>query len=68
MKRHSLANWPASRQIRLLAAAEQAWAIPKRQEIMPGQALEPVKKGVTMDGVLVYILDEEELEDLEEEL
>ena len=42
-----------------IAAAEQAWAMPKRQEIMPGQALEPVKKGVTMDGVLVYILDEE---------
>ena len=40
-------------------AAEQAWALPKRQEIMPGQALEAVKKGVSMDGVLVYILGEE---------
>ena len=42
-----------------MGAAEQAWAMPKRQEIMPGQVLEPVKKGVTMDGVLVYILGEE---------
>jgi hypothetical protein len=42
-----------------MAAAERAWAMPKRQEIMPGQALEPVKKGVAMDGVLVYILEEE---------
>jgi hypothetical protein len=41
------------------AAAEQAWALPKRQEIMPGQPLEPVNKGVSMDGVLVYILGEE---------
>jgi hypothetical protein len=41
------------------AAAEQAWGMPKRQEIMPGQRLEPVKKGVSMDGVLVYILGEE---------
>lgn len=41
------------------AAAEQAWAMPKRQELMPGQSLEPVKKGVSMDGVLVYILGEE---------
>lgn len=42
-----------------MVAAERAWAMPKRQEIMPGQALEPVNKGVTMDGVLVYILGEE---------
>ena len=40
-------------------AAEEAWALPKRQEIMPGQVLAPVKCGVTMDGVLVYILGEE---------
>jgi hypothetical protein len=40
------------------AAAEQAWELPKRQEVMPGQSLEPVKKGVSMDGVLVYILGE----------
>jgi hypothetical protein len=33
--------------------------MPKRQEIMPGETLEPAKKGVTMDGVLVYILGEE---------
>ncbi len=42
-----------------LAAAEQAWALPKRQDIIPGQRLDPVKKGVTIDGVLVYILGEE---------
>ncbi len=42
-----------------MAAAEQVWALPKRQEIMPGQALEPVKKGVSMDGAMVYILNEE---------
>jgi hypothetical protein len=42
-----------------MAAAEAAWAMPTRQEIMPGQVLEPVKKGVTMDGVKVYILGEE---------
>lgn len=42
-----------------LAAAEQAWALPKRQDIIAGQPLDPVKKGVTMDGVLVYILGEE---------
>lgn len=41
------------------AAAEQAWGMPKRQEITRGQRLEPVKKGVSMDGVLVYILGEE---------
>lgn len=42
-----------------MAAAERAWAIPKAQEIIPGQVLEPVKKGVTMDGALIYILGEE---------
>jgi len=35
-----------------MVAAEQAWAIPKRQAIMPGQALEPVKKGVTAENML----------------
>jgi len=46
------------REVRMLQA-EQAWAMPKRQEIVAGQALEPVKKGVTMDGAMVYILGEE---------
>lgn len=42
-----------------MVAAEQAWAIPKPQELIPGQALKEVKQGVTMDGVLVYILGEQ---------
>lgn len=42
-----------------MGRAEQAWTMPKRQEIMPGQVLEEEKKGVSMDGVLVYILGEE---------
>lgn len=42
-----------------MMAAEQAWAIPKPQELIPGQALNEVKQGVSMDGVLVYILGEE---------
>lgn len=41
-----------------LAAAERAWTLPKRQEIRLGQVLQAVNKGVTMDGVLVYILGE----------
>jgi hypothetical protein len=41
------------------AAAEQAWQLPKRQEVLAGQRLEAVKQGVSMDGVLVYILGEE---------
>lgn len=40
-------------------AAEQAWAIPKPQELIPGQSLNEAKQGVTMDGVLVYILKEQ---------
>jgi hypothetical protein len=44
---------------RRMEAAEAAWAMPKPQEIIPGQALEAVNKGVTMDGVMVYILGEE---------
>jgi hypothetical protein len=39
--------------------AEQAWSLPKPQELIPGQSLEMVKKGVAMDGVLVYIIGEE---------
>lgn len=42
-----------------METAEQAWAIPKAQQIMPGQPLSESKQGVTMDGVLVYILREE---------
>lgn len=40
------------------AAAEQAWRLPKPQEIMPGQPLTTDKMGLAMDGVLVYILGE----------
>lgn len=39
--------------------AERAWALPKPQELIPGQPLAAVKQGVGMDGVLVYILGEE---------
>lgn len=39
--------------------AEESWALPKPQEVIPGQPLSVVKKGVAMDGVLVYILGEE---------
>lgn len=42
-----------------MQAAEQSWALPKRQEIMPGQALAAISRGVAMDGVLVYIWGEE---------
>jgi hypothetical protein len=38
--------------------AEKAWEMPKRQAIMPGEALEAVNQAVSMDGVTVYILDE----------
>jgi hypothetical protein len=38
--------------------AEKAWEMPKRQTIMPGEALETVNKAVSMDGVKVYILGE----------
>ena len=41
-----------------LAEAEQRWALPKRQELLPGEVLEPVQKAVSLDGVLVYILGE----------
>jgi hypothetical protein len=41
-----------------MAQAEQAWELPKRQAIMPGEALEGVNKAVSMDGVQVYILGE----------
>lgn len=40
------------------AAAEQAWALPKAQALIPGQPLRSDKWGVAMDGVLVYILRE----------
>lgn len=40
------------------AQAEQAWGLPKPQEIMPGQPLTSDKMGLSMDGVLVYILGE----------
>lgn len=43
---------------RRMAVAEQAWTLPKRQAIMAGERLEAVNKGVSMDGVLVYILGE----------
>ncbi|MBI1879631.1 MAG: hypothetical protein HYR94_15660 [Chloroflexi bacterium] len=39
-------------------AAQQAWALPKSQAIMPGQPLTTEKFGVAMDGGLVYILGE----------
>jgi hypothetical protein len=38
--------------------AEKAWEAPKRQAIMPGEALEEVNKAVSMDGVQVNILGE----------
>ncbi len=41
-----------------MAQAEKAWEAPKRQSIMPGEALEAVSKAVSMDGVKVYILGE----------
>jgi hypothetical protein len=41
-----------------MAQAEKAWEMPKRQAIMPGEALEGVNKAVSMDGVTVYILEE----------
>lgn len=40
------------------ATAEQAWALPKAQTLIPGQPLTTDKFGVAMDGVLVYILGE----------
>jgi hypothetical protein len=43
---------------RRLAEAEKRWALPKRQELLPGEALEAVHKAVSLDGVLVYILGE----------
>jgi len=39
--------------------AEESWALPKWEDVIAGQAVEPVKKGVTMDGAMVYILGEE---------
>lgn len=39
--------------------AEEAAALPKAQEIVPGTSLEPVNKGASMDGAFVYILGEE---------
>jgi len=41
-----------------MGQAEKAWQAPKRQAIMPGEALEAVNKAVSMDGVKVNILDE----------
>jgi hypothetical protein len=43
---------------RRLAEAEKEWALPKRQALLPGEVLEPVHKAVSLDGVLVYILNE----------
>lgn len=42
-----------------LKEAEEAAALPKAQEIVPGTSLEPVNKGASMDGAFVYILGEE---------
>lgn len=39
--------------------AEEAAALPKAQEIVPGTSLEAVNKGASMDGAFVYILGEE---------
>lgn len=39
-------------------AAEQAWGLPKPQEIMPGQPLTSDQMGLAMDGVLVHIVGE----------
>jgi hypothetical protein len=41
-----------------MAQAEQAWGMPKRQAIMPGEELEAVNKAVSMDGAKVCILEE----------
>ena len=38
---------------RRLAEAEKEWALPKRQALLPGEALAPVHKAVSLDGVLV---------------
>ena len=42
-----------------MKAAEEATALPKVQEIVPGTSLEPVNKGSAMDGAFVYIVGEE---------
>ena len=42
-----------------MKAAQEATALPKVQEIVPGTSLEPVNKGTAMDGVFVYIVGEE---------
>ena len=39
--------------------AEEAAALPKAQEIVPGRRLEPVNKGASMDGAFVYLVGEE---------
>jgi hypothetical protein len=39
--------------------AERKWALPKRQQLIPGEPLEAVKKAVSLDGAMVYILGEE---------
>jgi hypothetical protein len=39
--------------------AEQYWAPPKRQQLIPGEPLEAVNKAVSVDGAMVYILGEE---------
>ena len=41
-----------------MVQAEKAWQAPKRQAIMPGEALEAVNKAVSMDGVKVNIVGE----------
>ena len=43
---------------RRLEEAEKGWAMPKRQEMLPGEVLEKVQKAVSLDGILVYILGE----------
>ena len=39
--------------------AQEAAALPKAQEIVPGTTLEAVNKGTAMDGAFVYIVGEE---------
>ena len=39
--------------------AQEATALPKAQTIVPGTRLEAVNKGVSLDGVYVYIVGEE---------